>query len=89
MITIVVDARLERRVDDREDLVAAEMAGREQHPVAGDHREHLAQLGQHGAVVVDDRHGRDLDPLLAQLELELDPHRHLGARRAPRARATR
>ncbi len=73
------DALLERGVDDLEDLIAAEVTGRQHHPVPGDHRQHLARLGQDRPRLVDDGYGLDLDPLCAQLELEAHPHRHLRA----------
>ena len=71
----VPDARVDRRVDDREDLVAPEVAGREHEPVPGDDGEHGEQLGQRGSVAVDHRDRRSLDALLAQLGLDPRPQR--------------
>ena len=42
----VGDALLERPVDDRERVVAGEVARREDQAVAGDRAEHVARLGQ-------------------------------------------
>ncbi len=61
-------------VDDGEDLIAREVAGGEDHPVAGDHRQYVTHRGEDAAVLVDDRDGLDLDALLPHLELELDPY---------------
>jgi hypothetical protein len=74
------DARLGGGVDDREDLVARQVAGGEHEVVAGDGRDHLVRLGYEGAAAVDDRHRRGHDPGLAQLELEAHPDRHLAVR---------
>ena len=62
----VTDARLDGGVDDGEDLVAPEVAGREHEAVPLDHGEHREQLRQRRAVLVDDRDRGGLDPLLAR-----------------------
>jgi len=63
------------------------MPGGQHEIVTGDPLQHRRRLRQHGPAVIDHRHGRDLDPLLAQLELELDPHRNPGAGRDPVSRS--
>ena len=74
-------ALLERRVDDGEDLVAREVAGREHEAVPRDRAEHGPRLGQHGAVGVDDRHRLELEARRAQLALQLHPDRDPRPRR--------
>ena len=67
------------RVDQDEDLVAREMAGREHQVVTGDDLEHRLGLGDDGAAG-DDRHRLGDDAGLAQLELEAHPDRDLAVR---------
>ena len=75
----LVDARLERGVDDGERLVAAEVAGREDEPVPRDARSTCARLGKELAVVPGHLHRLDPEPELAQLLLEARPLRNLVA----------
>jgi hypothetical protein len=75
----LADALLEGGADDGEDLIACQMPGGEEQTVVGDALQDGARLRQDRAGEVDDRDGFDLDALLAQLQLELDPHRHLCA----------
>ena len=88
--TIVLHARLDGRVDDREDLVAGEVARGEHEVVPRDDGQHLEQLRQRGAAGVDHRHRPRVDARRAQLELEAHPHRDLAVRvGAARPRRTR
>lgn len=50
-----------------------EAASREHHAMAGDHLEHGPRLRQYRAVGGENRNRLDLDPLRAQLALELSP----------------
>ena len=81
----VADAARERRVDDREDLVAAEVAGREHELMARDDADHVEQRRQRRAGVVEHRHRRRLEPDLAQLALDPHPHRRVGVLAVARA----
>ena len=76
----VADAPLRRRLDEREDLVAAEVPRAEDEVVARDDVEHLERLGQQRPPVVDDRHGLAGEAGLAEGELERDPDGHLRVR---------
>ena len=76
----VPDPAVERGVDDGEDLVAAEMARRQQHPVARDRLQHLVGLRQHASGLVHDRHRIDPNALLVKLVLELCPRGRRGVR---------
>ena len=65
----------ERGLDDGEDLVAAEVARRQEHPVARDRLQHLVGLRQQASSLVHDRHRIDPNALLVKLILELCPRR--------------
>ena len=71
----VTDAHLARRVDDREDLVAGEMSGRQDETVAGDHSEHGEELRQQVSCGVEHGDRRRLETLVAKLGLDAHPQR--------------
>ena len=73
----VPDASLPRRLDEREHLVAAEVARTRDEAVAGDDVQHLVGLGQQHSSVVDDRHGVAREAGVGERELERDPDGHL------------
>ena len=82
---------LERPVDDREDVLAAEVSGGEDQPVARDRPEHRPRLREQRAVLRPHEHGLDRETEAAQLVLELGPERHLvaGLRLGPARRLCR
>ena len=89
--TIVSTPSSSGAVDDREDVLAAEVPGGEDQPVARDRAEHRPRLREQRAVVAARPHGLDRETEAAQLVLELGPERHLrrpaSARSGPPSRA--
>src|SRR5581483_9973468 len=73
-------ALLERAVDDGEDVLAAEVARREDQPVAGDRPQDGAGFREQLAVLAAHDHRLDREAEAAQLVLELRPERYLVAR---------
>ena len=69
----VRDALLERAVDDRERVVASEVARGEDQVVACDRPQHVSRLGQEPSVGIGDVHGVDAQSEAPKLVLEPRP----------------
>jgi len=81
----VLDALLERRVDDGERVVAGEVRRREHQTVSRDGAQDVPRLGKQPPGVVGDVDRLDAEAEAAKLVLELRPLRHVVARLRLRA----